>query len=229
MTRSRHGGLCYVPDVSVRVWWALPAPVVAGDEVLVKEFDAAVRSAQGRAAGHLMCRVGCTERCIGLFDITALDAARMARGAAALSRVEPEAGNAIRRRALVQWREVEIDFPGDSGSRLLSENDMQRSEFFARHGDAPCPALDPQSGACLLYAWRPLSCRSFGLPVRCGSQLLPPCHLNFTTAGEEEVAAARVEPDPADREGALLAEAQRAGVAATDTIICAVLAVAVEG
>jgi Fe-S-cluster containining protein len=221
--------LCYVPDVSGKVWWALPVQVVAGDETLVEEFDAAVCSAETRAAGHLMCRIGCTSCCIGLFDITALDAARIARGAAALSRVEPEAANAIRRRAQVQWCEVEADFPGDPRSRILGENENQRSEFFARHDDAPCPALDPQSRACLLYAWRPLSCRSFGLPVRCGSQLLPPCPLNFTAAGEEEVAAAIVEPDPEDREGALLAEAQGCGVAAADTIICAVLAVAVEG
>jgi Fe-S-cluster containining protein len=229
MTRGRRGGLCCVPDVSGRVWWALPVQVVAGDEILVEEFDAAVRSAETRAAGHLMCRIGCTNCCIGLFDITALDAARIARGAAALARAEREAANAIRRRAQVQWREVEADFPGDSRSRILSEDDTQRGEFLAHHGDMPCPALDPRSGACLLYAWRPLSCRSFGLPVRCGSQLLPPCRLNFTAAGEQEVAAAIVEPDPADREAALLAEAESCGAHAADTIICAVLAVAVEG
>jgi hypothetical protein len=38
-----------------------------------------------------------------------------------------------------------------------------------------CPALDPGSGACVLYDWRPLSCRTFGPPVRVAREDLPPC------------------------------------------------------
>ena len=117
-----------------------------------------------------------------------------------------------------------MQFPGDASEATLAQDDTRRAEFFDNFADAPCPALDPATGACALYAWRPLSCRSFGLPVRCGSQTLPPCTLNFTAATAEERAEALVQPDPGDHEGELLAEATRCGTLADETIVCAVLA-----
>ena len=63
--------------------------------------------------------------------------------------------------------------------------------------DEPCPALDPDTGACDLYAWRPLTCRVFGPPVRSGSGAIGMCELCFEGASDEEIAACAVEIDPA--------------------------------
>jgi Fe-S-cluster containining protein len=68
--------------------------------------------------------------------------------------------------------------------------------YFAGHAGLPCPVLDPATGTCDLYAHRPLSCRTFGPPVRFGDSDLPPCRLCFQGAGADEIAACRVEPDP---------------------------------
>ena len=84
----------------------------------------------------------------------------------------------------------------------------------------PCPALDPGSGRCELYAARPITCRTFGTPVRFASDTPPPCRLCFTGASEAEIDACRVEIDPDGLENALLAELG----AADDTAVAFALA-----
>jgi Fe-S-cluster containining protein len=204
--------------VTPRARWAIPAGIVAADERLVETFDAVIGEGERRAARHLTCRLGCTACCIGPFDITALDAARLIRGIEQLAIENPRAARAVRRRAAEQWRWMAPRFPGEARSGILTSDEGARAAFFARLADVPCPPLDPASGACVLYPWRPLSCRSFGVPVRFGGQTLPPCSLNFTTPTPEEIAAARVEVDPGDVEGKLLSDCEPC-----DTLICAAL------
>ncbi len=184
-------------------------------------LDAAVR----RAGRHVTCRLGCTECCVGPFDITPLDAWRLRRGLAGLAARRPEVAAAIVGRAREQWARMVVAFPGDPVRGLLDEELAAREAFFSAFAALPCPALDPATGACQLYESRPVSCRTFGLPIRCGDQLLPPCRLNFTTATPEEIAAATVDPDPEDVEGELL---QRCGAEAGDTIVAWVLATSAQ-
>jgi Fe-S-cluster containining protein len=72
-----------------------------------------------------------------------------------------------------------------------------RAERYGEGDDEPCPALDPDTGACELYAWRPITCRVFGPPVRSGSDAIGMCELCFEGASDEEIAACAVEIDPA--------------------------------
>jgi len=185
--------------------------------VLQGRLDAAAR----RAGRHVTCRLGCTECCVGPFDITPLDAWRLRDGLARLAVRRPQAAAEMVGRALAQWARMAGAFPGDPARGLLSEELAARQAFFETFAALPCPALDPATGACQLYDSRPISCRTFGLPIRCGDQLLPPCRLNFTAATPEEIAAATVDPDPDDLEGELL---QRCGAEAGDTIVAWVLA-----
>jgi hypothetical protein len=66
-----------------------------------------------RAARHLACRLGCTACSIGPLDITALDAARPARGRGLLAGDDPTAARAVCTRARDQWRVMAAEFPGD--------------------------------------------------------------------------------------------------------------------
>jgi Fe-S-cluster containining protein len=202
--------------------WALPAALEEVDERLVRGFDAAVAAGELAAGCRLACRLGCTACCIGPFDITPLDAARLLRGMEALDDKRPAVAEAIRRRAGVQWEEVAGRFPGNAAARTFSGENAAGQALFDHFMELPCPALDPATGACELYAFRPLSCRSFGLPVRCGKALLPPCSLNSIGAVPAEVAAALIEPDPDDAEGRLLEEWGRVGGVGGDTIVAAV-------
>jgi Fe-S-cluster containining protein len=70
--------------------------------------------------------------------------------------------------------------------------------------------LDPASHRCELYAFRPLTCRTFGLPVRLGEDDLPACAACFT-GSPAEAEACRAVVDAGDAEGRLLEALHAAG------------------
>jgi len=198
--------------------------LAAQDDELVAAFDAAVSASVARAGDWVRCRIGCTECCVGPFDITALDAWRLRRGLRALAAADPGAAAAVRQRARRQWAALRRAFPGNRERGRLDDDEAAREAFFARFADLPCPALEEREGRCLVYPFRPLSCRSFGVPIGCGGAMLPPCRLNFVGAPAGAVEAATVDPDPHDREGVLLARLEEATGQGGDSIVAAALA-----
>jgi Fe-S-cluster containining protein len=184
-----------------------------GDRALLRRVDEALAEGARRAGARLACRIGCTECCIGPFPITALDARRLGEGLAALAARDPQAAAGIRGRAEEARRAMRRGFPGDGAGGRLGEDEAARERFFARHEALPCPALDPGTGACLLYEARPLSCRSYGPPVRIGREDLPPCRLCFVDTEAGEVERCRVRVDPTGLEDRLLRKLDAAGVA----------------
>lgn len=156
-----------------------------------------------RAGPWLACRPGCTECCHGPFPINRLDARRLREGMAALAAADPERAREAGSRAERQLALLREDFPGDLKTGVVVD-DEGADPYFTRHASLPCPALDPATGRCDLYAWRPLTCRTFGPPAQIGESALPPCHLCFQGAPREAVEACRVEPDPHGLEDRLL-------------------------
>jgi len=196
-----------------------------GDAELLRRVDGTLAAGARRAGPRLACRVGCTECCIGPFPITWLDARRLAEGLAGLARIAPERAAAVRDRARESRRKLRRGFPGDPATGRLNEDEHARDRFFERHGSEPCPALDPQSGACELYAARPLSCRSYGPPVRIASEDLPPCRLCFVGSSAREVERCRVEIDRENLEDRLLRRLLRSGEpAGAETVVAFALA-----
>ena len=174
------------------------------DAVLTKSLDETFAAAARRAGEWLACRAGCTECCIGPFPITRLDAGRLRTGLLQLEAVDPAEAAAIRLRAAEQCRLLSQGFPGDASSGQFDDDASASDAFLARHARLACPALVPATGLCALYEHRPVSCRTFGPPVRLGGQDLPPCNLCFIDAPVSEVERCRVEPDPDGLEEALL-------------------------
>lgn len=184
------------------------------DEALA---EAVRRADRGEGTSWLACRPGCTECCHGPFPINELDARRLRLGLAELAIRDPQRAESLTLRAQAQLPALREGFPGDPETGLLTDGDDDL--YFTRHGGLPCPALDPETGRCDLYAHRPLTCRTFGPPVRIGESLLPPCHLCFQDASAEVVEACRVEPDPHGLEDRLLAR-----LSAEETLIAFALA-----
>ena len=72
------------------------------------------------------------------------------------------------------------------GAHLRECGPDEKAAFFERAEHVPCPALDG-SGSCLIYAHRPIVCRTFGLPLREGAEYLgQECELNFRTASRQD-------------------------------------------
>lgn len=186
-------------------------PLPLRDAKLVQIMDASLADASRRAGSWLACRLGCTQCCHGAFAINALDAARLRTGIAFLQATDPDLAAEVLRRAQAWIGEHGPAFPGDPYTGMLgtSPEDQQSFEEFAN--DAPCPALDPATGRCDIYAWRPMTCRVFGPPVRVGDgDALGCCELCFVGASEQEIAACEM-PVPHELEADILAETAEEG------------------
>ncbi len=183
-----------------------------GDLRLIQIVDAALAEAARKSGPWLVCRPGCCECCIGPFAITPLDALRLRQGLAALEDADPERAACVRARAAHSVERLTRDYPGDTPARVLAEETAAEND--------PCPALDPETKTCDLYAWRPITCRTFGPPVRLVGEALAVCELCYEGATEDEIAACEVEVDPDNLEGRLLEELPASG----DTIVAFALA-----
>jgi Fe-S-cluster containining protein len=181
-----------------------------GDSELVQIVDAALAEASRRAGKWLVCRPGCTQCCHGVFAINALDALRLRTGMAALREEQPAMAAAVELRARSWLDEYLPNFPGDPVTGLLGCSDVDRESFEEFANEAACPALDPATGLCDVYAWRPMTCRVFGPPIRMDAgesegNALGCCELCFAGAGEAEIAACEM-PVPHRQESQLLDE-----------------------
>jgi Fe-S-cluster containining protein len=181
----------------------------ARDADLVQIMDASLAEAARRAGAFLACRVGCTQCCHGAFAINALDAARLRAGMTELCATNPSLAAEIERRARAWLAEHGPDFPGDRDSGALGSSVEDQARFGDFADDAACPALDPATGRCDVYMWRPMTCRVFGPPVRSmdddGAEGVGHCELCFIGATHEQVAACEM-PVPHDLEAELLDE-----------------------
>lgn len=167
---------------------------MTNDSTLVQIVDAALVSASVRAGLHLVCHAGCSPCCHGVFEISALDAARLREGLAL-------ADSALRERVLARvalaQRKLGPFYPGDVATGVLRD-DADAVELFEEwaHADA-CPVLDPVTQTCDLYAHRPVLCRTFGPPIRNDHEDaeagLAICELCFQGASEGQVAAAEMD------------------------------------
>lgn len=176
------------------------------DRALLRQVGERLDEGAHKAGNRLVCRPGCTSCCIGVFTITLLDAWRLHQGLEQLEETDAARARAVRQRAESLVQLLEQDYPGDATAGLLDEDEGRIDLFTEKFSDPACPALDPASGLCDLYVHRPITCRTFGLPVLEGDEKLPPCSLCFQGSCSKEIEDCRVEPDPDGLENAILSE-----------------------
>ena len=95
----------------------------AGDKKLVQIVDAAFADAAQRSGKWLLCRPGCTQCCIGVFEINQLDAMRLKQGIAELKKRDPERAMRVQARARESVKRLEREFPGDALTGVLGEDE----------------------------------------------------------------------------------------------------------
>jgi Fe-S-cluster containining protein len=192
----------------------------SGDHELIQIVDSALADSARRSGKWLACRPGCSQCCVGVFAINQLDAIRLRSGLAEVELKDPERAARIRKRALDAVARLSPEFPGDPTTGRLDESDdqeaSQRWDDFANH--EPCPVLDPATGTCELYEFRPVLCRTFGPPIMAEGDL-GVCELCFDGATEAEIIACEMKPDPDNLEADLLQELEKAGGPQGETII----------
>jgi Fe-S-cluster containining protein len=186
-----------------------------GDAQLVQIVDAAVADAARRSGPMLLCGPGCTQCCIGVFPISQLDAARLRTGLITLEENDLQRAATVRQRAHQSISRLTPEFPGDPQTGILDETRADLEDFA---NEEPCPALDPATGLCDLYAARPMTCRVFGPPLRVEDGI-GVCELCYRGATEEQIAACEVHLDAEDLESDLTIEASQNANRSGNTIV----------
>ena len=190
----------------------------AADGALIQIVDAALADATRRSGEWLVCRPGCTQCCVGVFAINQLDAVRLQQGLSDLEKADPQKARRIRARARDSIQRLSAEFPGDAKTGVLDEGPEAEESFAEFANDEPCPVLDPETGLCDLYDARPMTCRTFGPPVRSDGGL-GVCELCFHGATDEQIAGCEMVADPEDLEGNVLAKLEESQGARGRTIV----------
>lgn len=120
----------------------------------------------------LPCSQGCSGCCVGLFPITILDRREIQRG---LRSLPDEQRKRIERTAAEQVTALTVAAPRLNTNRFIDqwmEEDID--QVIERFETWPCPALEAD-GTCGLYEFRPLVCRSMGVPEDDGVRVNGAC------------------------------------------------------
>jgi Fe-S-cluster containining protein len=190
---------------------------VRRDAKLLRVVDNWLERANQRGGEHIACRAGCAQCCLGAFAISRLDSVRLQQGMNELAGRDPARAEAVLQRAAASLERIGELFPGDAETGILDRS-PQASEIFEDFAnEEPCPALDPATLTCDLYAHRPMTCRVFGPPVRTEDGL-GVCELCFTNATEEDIAAAEVPLEGSELEESLNRAVERT-IGAGETIV----------
>ena len=128
---------------------------------LFQEAEDWFKRARASLLGALPCGRGCCECCTGIFPITRLDALEIRRG---FTEVPETIKHAIIARAQAQIATIEAAYPMLTSNPSLDEwADHTIDDMVEQFAHLPCPALGTD-GSCSLYAYRPITCRTMGIP-----------------------------------------------------------------
>src|SRR5438270_6759055 len=206
----RHGRSLRASPVFLLYALKVRTSLPAADQKLVQIVDAALAEAVRKSGDWLVCRKGCTQCCYGPFAISQLDAWRLQKGLDELKSSDPKRAAQVRQRAQQSAERLSANFPGDPKTGILAEDEEAEAAFADFANDEPCPALDPETGACDLYDARPMTCRTVGPPMRSREEGgLAVCELCFHGATEQQIAACEMNPDHDTVEERWIAEAEQ--------------------
>lgn len=129
---------------------------------LLEEASLWFRRARASLLEAIPCGQGCCACCVGLFPITRLDAQELRLG---LDTILPPQRTSIIVRATSQVDMIEASYPRLRSTPCLDEwDDTTLDAMIEQFAELPCPALGTD-GSCLVYAFRPVTCRTMGIPT----------------------------------------------------------------
>ena len=132
-----------------------------------------------KAGSAITCRSGCSQCCRGLFDITLLDACYLKAGFYLLSN---EVKAEVLRKSEARLSGIMALWPEFAPPYLLNYRpDEEWEEILPQEDETPCVLLGADN-RCMVYDYRPMTCRLHGLPlVDFSGEVLDDawCTLNF--------------------------------------------------
>jgi len=131
-------------------------------KTLLERIDRWFSAAIDRFPHQIRCADGCSGCCRSLFDITLLDATMLRQGFALLP---PEVKQQVQAKAERRLTQLQTIWPNLSSPFMLNDHPQDRwEELMPDEDETPCVLLDSE-GRCMVYAYRPMTCRLHGLPL----------------------------------------------------------------
>lgn len=129
---------------------------------LLAEIDGWFSRCQANFPEEISCGKGCSGCCRGLFDITILDAFFLKNG---FDRLAEDIRARVSDKAKKRLNSIQSIWPEFSHPFTLNHRQEHEIEaLLASDNDTPCVLLD-DNGRCLLYDYRPMTCRLHGVPL----------------------------------------------------------------
>ncbi len=162
-------------------------------ERLIQIVDAAMADAALRSGGHLVCRPGCSQCCVGVFPIAQEDADRLHRACWRSSRPIQHAPSAY------TSARPSVDASGSLVSRRCGNGNSRRILRRSRslrgvREQRALPRSRPHNRDLRSLCSAPVLCRTFGPPMRTEEDNLATCELCYIHASTEEIAACELDP-----------------------------------
>jgi Fe-S-cluster containining protein len=129
---------------------------------------------------EINCTHGCSDCCRGLFDITLLDAWYLRSG---FELLDEETKGKVAEKAEKRLKSMRGLWPGLERPFILNvKPEEEWDELMPDDDETPCPLLS-ETGECLVYPFRPMTCRLHGIPlVDVSGEIFHEehCSMNFT-------------------------------------------------
>lgn len=110
----------------------------------------------------ISCLTGCSDCCRGLFDITLLDALYLKMG---FDRLDEGTRDHVTDKAKSRLLSLQALWPDFEVPYILNYRPEEEWEILMPEDDeTPCPLLG-KGGTCMVYDFRPMTCRLHGLPL----------------------------------------------------------------
>jgi Fe-S-cluster containining protein len=146
---------------------------------LLREVDLWFAACLAHHPAKIACGRACSACCRGLFDITLLDALFLRSG---FDRLPQDVRMAVRIKAMSRLEDISSRWPIFSAPWFLNPIPEQEwDEIMPDDDETPCVLLS-EEGTCLVYEYRPMTCRLNGIPLidASGEELFDDwCTLNF--------------------------------------------------
>lgn len=109
---------------------------------------------------EIVCTKGCSACCRGLFEISLLDARLLQEG---FKKLPEDVRSSCLNKAISRRNDLSSLWPDFSHPYILNKLPHDDWQEMPEDDMTPCPLLGPD-GRCLVYEYRPMTCRLHGLP-----------------------------------------------------------------
>jgi len=127
-------------------------------ELLVDKADAAFQEMQKEHGSCIKCEAHCSDCCQAVFGLFLIEAGYLKEHFDKLTDEEKKA-------ALVRCKQAEKSLERLQKLLQAHEDDPQMKAYIMSRERIPCPLLNEHQ-ECILYMYRPITCRVYGIPTK---------------------------------------------------------------